>query len=360
MLEIDFFPVGDGSRSGDAIAMRLQGPYDPRPRVVVVDAGYTDDGEEIVRHVQDVYETDIVDLAIGTHSDSDHINGLKPVLEGLRVRELAIHRPWLYTSEMRQAAAEVRLSKALGASLEGKFERSLAAVSDVTAFAEDQGVAIVDPFAGFTRFNGAVAVLGPSKEYYCSLLPSFRSAPASLSASGGGVATVLRKALASAKESIFDVFESAAIETLTNGGSTAAENATSVITLVTYGTEHVLLTGDASIEALEHAADYGALDYSTTPLALFQAPHHGSKHNLGPDVLDRLLGPKGSGGGCGLVSAAAASEKHPSRRVTNAISRRTNGTWVTRDQLLTLSRNSSRGFSSADPEPFHTWVEQED
>ncbi len=360
MLEIDFFPVGDGSRSGDAIAMRLQGPYDPRPRVVVVDAGYADDGEQIVRHVQDVYETDVIDLAIGTHSDSDHINGLKPVLEGLRVQELAIHRPWLYTSEMTRAVAEVRLSKALGASLEGKFEKSLAAVSDVTSLAEDLGVTIVDPFAGFTRFNGAVTVLGPSKEYYCSLLPSFRSAPASLSASGGGVATVFRKALGTAKETIFDVFESAAIETLTNGGTTAAENAASVITLVTYGTEHVLLTGDASIEALERAADYGALDYSTTPLALFQAPHHGSKHNLGPDILDRLLGPKGSVGGCGLVSAAAASQKHPSRRVTNAISRRTNGTWVTRGQLLTLSRNSNRGFSAAAPEPSHTLVERED
>jgi beta-lactamase superfamily II metal-dependent hydrolase len=360
MLEIDFFPVGDGSRSGDAIAMRLHGPYDARPRVIVVDAGYTDDGEAIVRHVQDVYETDIVDLAIGTHSDSDHINGLKPVLEGLRVQELAIHRPWLYTSEMGQAAAEVRLSKALGMSLEGKFERSLAAVSDVTALADDLGVTIVEPFAGLTRFNGAVTVLGPSREYYCSLLPSFRSAPASLSASGGGVATALRKALESAKETIFDVFESATIETLTNGGSTAAENAASVISLVRYGTEHVLLTGDASIEALEQAADFGMLDYATRPLSLFQAPHHGSKHNLGPDILDRLLGPKGSSGGCGLVSAAAASEKHPSRRVTNAIDRRTNGTWVTRERLLTLSRNSSRGFSPVDAEPFHTWVDRED
>ncbi|MDX6233775.1 MAG: hypothetical protein QOH68_2847 [Nocardioidaceae bacterium] len=360
MLEIDFFPVGDGGRSGDAIAMRLQGPYDARPRVIVVDAGYTDDGEAIVRHVQDVYETDIVDLAIGTHSDSDHINGLKPVLNGLRVQELAIHRPWLYTSEMSQAAAKVRLSKALGATLEGKFERSLAAVSDVTGLAEEMGVAIVDPFAGFTRFHGAVTVLGPSKEYYCSLLPSFRSAPASLSAGGGGVTTVLRKALESAKETMFDVFENATIETLTNGGSTAAENAASVITLVTYGIERVLLTGDSSIEALEQAANFGVLDYATTPLSLFQAPHHGSKHNLGPDVLNRLLGPKGSSGGCGLASAAAGSDKHPSRRVTNAISRRTNGTWVTRDRLLTLSRNSGRGFSPADPEPFHTWVERED
>lgn len=307
MLEIHFFPVGDGSHSGDAIAMRLQGPYDPRPRVVVIDAGYTDDGEAIVRHVQDTYETDVVDLAIGTHSDSDHINGLKPVLEGLRVQELAIHRPWLYSAEMRVAAAEVRLSKAVGATLDGKFERSLSAVSDVTALAEDLGVTIVDPFAGFSRFHGAVTVLGPSKEYYCSLLPSFRSAPTALS---GGLATVLRK-MAAAKEAIVDVFEDVMVETLTNGGTTAAENAASVITLVTYGTERILLTGDASIEALGHAADYGSLDHATTPLALFQAPHHGSKHNLGPQILDRLLGPKGSTGGCALVSAAAGSDKHP-------------------------------------------------
>lgn len=313
-----------------------------------------------MRHVQNVYDTDIVDLALGTHSDSDHINGLKPVLEGLRVQELGIHRPWLYTSQMSLAAAEVRLSKALGATLEGKFERSLAAVSDVTALADAQGIPIVDPFEGFSRLHGALTVLGPSKDYYCSLLPSFRSAPVGLSAAGGGMATVLRKVLESAKKTVFDVFESAWIETLTNGGTTAAENAASVITLINYGGERFLLTGDASIEALENAAGYGGLHHTTTPLSLFQAPHHGSKRNLGPDILDRLLGPKGSNGGCGLISAAAASPKHPSRRVTNALGRRTAGVWVTRDRLLTLSRDSRRSFSQVEAEPFHTWVESED
>ena len=315
-------------------------------------------GRPLVDHIQDVYGTSVVDLVIGTHSDSDHINGLKVVIDKLTVKELAVHRPWIYTDEMARAAALVQLSKAAGNTLTGKFERSLAAVSDLTALANSKGVAIVDPFAGFTRFGGSVTVLGPTKDYYCDLLPSFRSAPTSLS--GAGVGTILRKALGAVTETIFDVAESLWVETLTNNGTTAAENNASAITMLSVAGERYLLTGDAGIDALAQAADFGELDYAATPLQLLQAPHHGSKHNLGPDILDRLLGPKNGGGNtCCIASAAAGSQKHPSRKVTNALTRRSQGAWVTKGRLLTMSRGSDRNYGSVAPEPFHTLVENE-
>jgi beta-lactamase superfamily II metal-dependent hydrolase len=359
MIEIDFLPVGDGSRSGDAIAVRVRDDHHDHPKVIVIDGGYADDGEALVEHIRDVYETSVVDLVIGTHSDSDHINGLKVLVDRLTVKELAVHRPWLYTDEMARAADVVRLSKAAGGTLMGKFERSLAAVSDLTALAADKGIPIVDPFAGFARFGGSVAVLGPTKDYYCDLLPSFRSAPTSLSA-GAGVGTILRKTLGSVTETIFDVAESLWVETLTNSGTTVAENNASVITMLTVADERFLLTGDAGIEALERAADFGGLHYATTPLQMFQAPHHGSKHNVGPDILDRLLGPKNGGGStCCIASAAQGSQKHPSRRVTNALTRRSQGAWVTNGRVLTIPRGSDRNFGPVAPEPFHPWVEDE-
>ena len=44
--EIDFLPVGDGARSGDAIALRYGNLEGTRAEqtVVVIDGGFTDDG----------------------------------------------------------------------------------------------------------------------------------------------------------------------------------------------------------------------------------------------------------------------------------------------------------------------------
>lgn len=52
--EIDFLPVGDNSKSGDAIALRYGNLYGSRAeqRVVVVDGGFTDDGEALVNHIR--------------------------------------------------------------------------------------------------------------------------------------------------------------------------------------------------------------------------------------------------------------------------------------------------------------------
>jgi hypothetical protein len=91
-----------------------------------------------------------------------------------------------------------------------------------------------------------------------------------------------------------------------------------------------LFTGDAGVEALERAADYGELDHSITSLRVMQSPHHSSRHNIGPDVLDRLVGPKGgSTGTVAFISAAANSETHPSRKVSNAFTRRGVNVYVT-------------------------------
>ena len=47
--EIDFLPVGDGSKSGDAIALRYGNLTDSSQQtVVIIDGGYSDDGEALV------------------------------------------------------------------------------------------------------------------------------------------------------------------------------------------------------------------------------------------------------------------------------------------------------------------------
>src|ERR1043165_9201459 len=84
--EIDFLPVGE-SKSGDAITVRFGNLLGAQPKqtVVVIDGGFTDSGEDIVRHVKRYYGTDRVDIVISTHPDSDHISGLEVVLEKCKV-----------------------------------------------------------------------------------------------------------------------------------------------------------------------------------------------------------------------------------------------------------------------------------
>ena len=84
-IELDFLQVGDGERSGDAIALRYGSPL-IGSEVMIVDGGNKASGEELVRHVLGVYGTRTVQHVVNTHPDGDHA-GLTEVLENLDVRE---------------------------------------------------------------------------------------------------------------------------------------------------------------------------------------------------------------------------------------------------------------------------------
>src|SRR5438874_5935514 len=92
--EIDFMAVGDGERSGDAIALRFGNLQQGQQTVVVIDGGTTEAGEALVNHIKTYYKTETVDAVICTHSDGDHACGLTGVLESLKVKKLLMHLPW--------------------------------------------------------------------------------------------------------------------------------------------------------------------------------------------------------------------------------------------------------------------------
>ena len=101
-FEIDFFPVGEGDKSGDAIAFRYGNLTGPRAEqtVVVVDGGTKAAGEAIVSHLRNYYATDFADSILSTHPDLDHSSGLAAVMESLDFGQLVMHRPWEHASEI--------------------------------------------------------------------------------------------------------------------------------------------------------------------------------------------------------------------------------------------------------------------
>jgi beta-lactamase superfamily II metal-dependent hydrolase len=108
---------------------------------------------------------------------------------------------------------------------------------------------------------------------------------------------------------------------------TAPENESSTVLFGDFGESTVLLTADAGINALTWASQYGeAARLDLTGVSLVQVPHHGSRRNVSPSVLDRIVGPRLPKGTSAIkraiVSAPKDDAKHPRKMVLNAFLRR--------------------------------------
>lgn len=319
MFEIDFLPVqsttGASGKSGDAITARFTTPLG-REVVIVVDAGFADTGQVVVDHVQDQYGTSHVDLLISTHPDQDHINGTITVVEQLQVDEVWVHLPWNHHSNT------VNFS-------------NLEAVKTLVETASNRGTRVREPFTGEQAFDGALTILGPTADFYAQCvarhLEEVGSGTAAARLAAAARPTWMTKAAA--------VFERALsylpmVETLGEDGDAGPRNDSSVITLLQLDGQRLLLTGDAGIGSLWQAVtayEQYVGPFATYPLNFFQPPHHGSRRNLSPTLLDHLIGswdnPHGQTGA--TISAASGDSKHPSPKVTNALLRRGVTTSVT-------------------------------
>lgn len=309
-FEVDFMGVGQGERSADAIALRFGDLSSPQSQtVMVIDGGTQESGEQLVEHIQRYYGTKRVDFAVLTHPDADHASGLSVVLEKMEIGTLLMHRPWEHAAEIRSMF--VNNTIAIGR-LEDKLQRALQNAKDLEVIATRRRIQIVEPFAGIKTSDGSIQVLGPTERYYQSLICDFRNTPAAKE-------SLIAKAFRAVEEGVSWVKETLHFETLTDEGVTSAENNSSAIVLITDGADRLLFTGDAGIPALSAALDYAqASGNRIDGLRCFQVPHHGSRRNLGPTVLNRLTGMKAAYISC----CKDGAPKHPSQRVINALIRR--------------------------------------
>lgn len=359
--EIDFLPVGDESKGGDAIALRYGNLFGSRGEqvVIVVDGGYTDDGEALVQHIREHYGTDRVDIVVSTHPDQDHITGLKIVLEELQVGALLMHQPWKHSG----AVAEARKTAFKSRGLIERVEKSFQAASELEAIAQRRGVQIIEPFAGvqINTTAGLFRIIGPSQEYYEELLAE-EQAPVAVTTSSY-IQDLLRKAAAGVAKLLE---ESLHIETLRDDGETTPTNNSSVICLLTIDGKQLLLTGDAGIPALERAMTVlEAEGFRPGSFRFVQVPHHGSRRNVGPSILDRMLGPKGqtTRHSSAYVSVPKKNPEHkfPAKKVTNAFYRRGYNVSVTQGQSIRHKHDAParEGWTALTPLPFYEKVEED-
>ncbi len=350
--EIDFLAVGEESKSGDAIAVRFGNLFGARAEqtVVLIDGGFQTTTESIVKHVETYYQTRTIDLVVSTHPDADHINGLTGVLEELDVRELWMHRP----SSRRQLIEQA--IRSLGNDpYADQLRASMVSAATLEQIASRKGIPIREPFAGLTHASGSLMVVGPTEDFYNSVL----RAAASPNRERGSLLDYVAKAI----DILARAAETFGIETLTDEGETSPINNTCAITLLGAEGQLFLFTADAGMPALNAAASYlETTGYTPAMLRFIQVPHHGSRRNVGPSVLDRLLGPRRpaeENARTAFVSCAPDGEpKHPSRRVTNAFRRRGSPVHATKGVTKWHHNNApSRNWGPSTPLPFFTEVE---
>ncbi|MGE5109767.1 MAG: hypothetical protein ACM3JB_02845 [Acidobacteriaceae bacterium] len=141
----------------------------------------------------------------------------------------------------------------------------------------------------------------------------------------GLVAKIVDKVAAKVQKWTTETWEN---ELLKDGGITSASNETSVVLYGDFGIgRRVLLTADAGIWGLTMANHFA--QNQGLPLQGFmfvQIPHHGSRRNVGPTILNTLLGPILANGtvsrATAFVSAPKEDDTHPRKMVLNAFIRR--------------------------------------
>jgi hypothetical protein len=364
--EVEFIAGGDNSKAGDAIVIRYGEPHDYK--LMLVDGGHGQTGERLVEHLRNQFGPYVaLEHVLLTHSDADHASGLRTVLKEIPVRNMWLHVPWLLARDVVHLFDDRSWTQD---GLEGAIRKEYDIIGEIVDLAVAAGAQLRYPFEGDDI--GPFRILSPSRYAYLHLLPQFEKTPAAnesaikAASMWIGKASIMQKIVDAARAKVDSwITESWMSERLMDGGITSASNESSVVLYGAFdGARRYLLTGDAGVNALTWAADYA----DSTGLALqnftfVQVPHHGSRRNVGPSNLTRLLGPilpeNTAGRFSAYVSAPADDESHPRRIVLNAFKRR--------GGIIIATQGSNKvhmggfptraGYGDVEALPFYTRVE---
>jgi beta-lactamase superfamily II metal-dependent hydrolase len=313
--EIDFIPVDSGKKNGDAITIRITD--NGVTKIYVIDGGTKASGQNLVNHIKEHYNTNVVDYLINTHPDLDHVSGMTVVMEQLEVKELWMHKPWEHANEIIDDILDNRVTVN---SLTNRLQDSLKIAKQLEQMAIEREIPIYEPFQGDKI--GHFYVLSPHADWYNELLKGFNNIPATTKL------TFVSEAVKTFSDTVKTIFENWNIETLTEDGSTSDKNESSVVLFGQLPNDFkMLLTGDAGLKSLNLAYDYALNNNVDLKICEFiQMPHHGGRRNVSPTLLDKLIGPKLPEGTkstkIAYVNTSKDCPEHPKKSVSNAFKRR--------------------------------------
>lgn len=308
--EVKFFPVGSGTKGGDAIFIRLY-DKDDNVTVILIDGGYQDTGASIINYMKSL-DLDTINLMVNTHPDLDHISGLVTIMEcpEIKVEKLLYNRPWRDNNITADLFSDGRITdNSLNKRLTQNFKKAfeLEQLAEKKHEISGKGCTIVHPVIGNTYFD-CFHILGPTADHYRNYLLLSDKTPTTENNA--------ERAPYKPKTLIWRKFIGLFIPWIQNE-QTSEINETSIISFLQLPDKNFLFTGDAGKVGLQNAVHYLYVtspieDYTVTHL---QLPHHGSRKNINPTIIKNI--------GCShyFISCPpdGESEGHPSARLVNKI-----------------------------------------
>ncbi len=366
LYEIDFLPVGEGEQSGDAICLRYSFDQGTNWSVGVIDGGTQESGESLCKHIDTYYKTNIIDFLVCTHPDQDHASGLSCVLEKLTVKKVLMHCSWDYVDYIYDYVSDGRVTKE---SVKNRLIEGHPYAYKVYELANKKNVPIFHAFSDSQDHDiSCLLIAGPSSTFYLQQLINFRSITDVTEDIDKGYG-LLRGVMVAAKKAANWIIETWDDEKLVDpeDDATSSENNSGIILHFDFDGKKVLLTGDCGVPALAQSADYiESQGIELQPFSFIQVPHHGSKRNIGPTILNKLVGPplaqESESNFTALISATKTeTPKHPNKRVVNAFIRRGGKVIATQGSRICHHSNGTpdRGWSKAEPLPFYPEVEED-
>ncbi len=344
--EIDFLNVR-AQKSGDAITIRYC--VNDEIKIHVVDGGFQCTGDHLVTHLRTYYNNiNTIDHVVVTHTDADHTGSIKRLLEEFYVKELWMHRPWLYSEDLLNKFK--RFTTVEG--LTKRFKEQYANIAELEEVAKKNNTLIRSPFQG-SRI-GEFTVLAPSQERYLDLLVESDKTPEAV------VEDYQPKGLAALVGKVIQFIKSVWGQESFPSEDTSPENNMSVIQYANICGKKILLTGDAGRAALYEAACYAPYAKLNLPgIDVFQVPHHGSRHNVCSATLDGWLGEKQSSSSeeaffTAVISASEEDKDHPRKVVVRALMHRGAKVLTTEKESIVCRQNIPLrpGWSVATPQAY--------
>lgn len=246
-FEIDFLAV-ESKKSGDAITMRYS--YKGSEYIHVVDGGFTDTGQKVLDHIKKHYPSQgYIDNVVVTHSDADHVLGLKTVLEDGDVKALWMNRPWLYAGELVRRFKTYNSETALYHELRRAYDY----IVDLEEIADRKGIPIYAPFQG--EHIGRFTVMTPTKSRYLDLIVESDRTLESITEDASIFETMLAT-FSSTVKAAANLVSAAWNEEYFPTAKTNRENEMSVVQYAEIDGVKILLTGDSGREGLQEFIDY--------------------------------------------------------------------------------------------------------
>ena len=306
-ISIDMLSVGNA----DAIIVWLK-DHNKNNYVVLIDGGNKKDGEKVISHLEKYIlgskasGKNAPDLIISTHHDKDHIGGLIEVVNHYKssIGEVWVNNPADHMGSLAYRLLKESFTNKSTLKQYQVIQESLSNLDDFITVVDKNNISRFDALSGRKKHDGVIEILGPSKDFYKSLLPGM-----------DGLEKFVKSEAEWAFNSIFgkavineSLEDSSPCPIVDEENSTSATNNSSVILQIKANDNRYLFTGDTGVQALEDVETRISLEN----IYWLDVPHHGSRRNLSSKLIDTMTPSI-------CYISAEGTAKHPRRALVNCL-----------------------------------------